>query len=270
MVYMLRFKNSSEKNMEGSCTIFCFQLNHHLENIMLKYAIAMTLFLGPLALVGGHPPMPPFIDFSVPEFQIGYSDHRFSPEIGPLQPFNCAPELGPFFLYLREEYNVRTVVETGTFKGSTTLFFGSFFDKVYTIEVQPDFFLESQETLRPFGNVQCHLGNSPTILRHILPPLREERILFYLDAHWYANCPLLAELKTIQKTHRNNCIIVIDDFKVPGRPDIPYDSYNGDDFSFEYIRKHLDKLFDKYTFHYIIPKNVQSRAKLVVIPKKWS
>ena len=64
-------------------------------------------------------------------------------------------------------------------------------------------------------------------------------------------------------------IYIIDDFKVPGRPDIPYDSYSIHECCFEYVQQKLKQIYSEYTYFYLIPRHLGSRAKLVVIPKKW-
>ena len=64
-------------------------------------------------------------------------------------------------------------------------------------------------------------------------------------------------------------MIVIDDFKVPGRKDIPYDKYKQKEFSLEYIKEELKLVFSECEIHYIIPSNPMCRAKFVAWPKNW-
>lgn len=45
--------------------------------------------------------------------------------------------------------------------------------------------------------------------------------LFYLDAHWYDDWPLLGELEAIGRYY-DKAVIVIHDFKVPGRNDFSF------------------------------------------------
>jgi hypothetical protein len=235
---------------------------------MIKSAIFLSLCSGTSLFAGTQ--LPYFIDFGTEEFATHFFYEEFVPEQVTSCPFNCASELSTFFAYVRDEYNIRTVVETGTFKGNTTAFFGSCFDTVHTIEIAPIFYEESSAYLKSFANVHCHFGSSPDVLNEILPSMSNEPVLFYLDAHWYEDWPLLNELAEISKTHKDNCIIVIDDFKVPGRKDIPYDTHgvNGIyEYSFEYVKNHLQEIFSEYTIHYLIPKHVQARAKFVAIPK---
>ena len=124
----------------------------------------------------------------------------------------------------------------------------------------------SKKKLKEFSNVECHLGSSQKVLSELLPFMKQERLLFYLDTHWGAHWPLLEELEEISKTHKDNCVIVIDDFKVPDRPDIPYDKYGSHECSLEYIKEKLAKLFSSYRVEFVIPKSVDSRAKVVLIP----
>ncbi len=183
--------------------------------------------------------------------------------------FNSAPELSPFFNFLKKKYHIDTAIETGTFKGSTTTLFARLFDHVHTIEISAPAYQTAKETLKPYENIHCHLGSSEKVLSEILPSVKGKPVLFYLDAHWEEHWPLRQELEEISKTHRDNCIIVVDDIKVPGKKRIPYDKYGENECSHEYIKTELDKVFSEYTFHYIIPKSVNSRAKFVAIPKKW-
>jgi hypothetical protein len=198
-----------------------------------------------------------------------YDDKELSMAARTLGGFNHAPEFIPFFLYLKTAYGIDTVIETGTWLGKTTACFSLLFNRVHTIEVRSDVYHNAKKKLEAYPNIECHLGSSEIVLEEFLPSLKGQPLLFYLDAHWRKFWPLLDELKAISKTHKDHCIIVIDDFKVPERPDIPYDAYGKDECSYEYIKKALDEVFSGYSFHYLIPKHIASHAKLVVIPKKW-
>jgi hypothetical protein len=237
--------------------------------MFLRISSLFFLF-GSLSLLSDQQEIPCFIDFGTDEFSTHFFNQKFSPETVTTCPFNCALEMSTFFMYIKDEFQIETVIETGTFKGNTTAFLGSLFNTVHTIEIAPDFYTESLAFLQQYPNVCCHFGSSPVVLQQILPSLSNQRVLFYLDAHWLADWPLLDELKQISKTHRNNCIIVIDDFKVPGRSDVPYDTHGNNEYSFEYVKKSIDRIFTGYTIHYLIPRDVNSRAKFVAMPKKWS
>ena len=180
--------------------------------------------------------------------------------------FNRSPEIGPFFKMLKDDFQITTVIETGTFEGSTTAFFARTFEEVHTIDISQKYLNEAKERLSSFSNINFHLGSSQNVLSQILPALKNKYVLFYLDAHWNEYWPLLDELEEINKTHHHQCIVVIDDVKVPGRSDIPFDAYKGRECSFEYAKEKIEQLFDGYTMHYLIPANPQMRAKLILIP----
>lgn len=183
--------------------------------------------------------------------------------------FNSAPELISFFAKLKRDHKINVAIETGTFIGSTTAALSLLFNQVHTIELEKDTFERALTNLKNFSNVHCHLGSSEQVLDQLLPTLDNQRVLFYLDAHWREYWPLLAELEEIAETHKDHCIIIIDDFKVPSRPEISYDAYGSHECSYEYIQSTLDKVFTDYSYFYLIPKNIHSRAKFVAIPKKW-
>ena len=183
--------------------------------------------------------------------------------------FNTAPEIGDFIHALKRDFDVDVVVETGTFRGDTTRFFSNCFDQVHTIEFSKTYFESAQQDLSDCKNIHFHWGSSEKVLGELLPKLKNQKSLFYLDAHWNDYCPLLDELSAIAETHKDNCIIVIDDFKVPHRNDCHYDQYGNVKCTYKCIRNHLDKLFSAYEYYYLIPKNPMARAKFIAIPKSW-
>jgi predicted O-methyltransferase YrrM len=186
-----------------------------------------------------------------------------------LRAFNSAPEYGLFVAACKEEYRLDVVIETGTFEGDTAILLSYLFDTVHTIEVSEVFYEIAKNNLALRKNVVCHMGRSEGVLAKLLPTLKHQRLLFYLDAHWEEYWPLLDELEEISKTHRDRCVIIIDDFKVPSHSHIGYDSYAGKECSLEYIQSSLDKIFTEYHYCYLIPRDVDSRAKCVIFPKAW-
>lgn len=183
--------------------------------------------------------------------------------------FNKAPDIGIFIDCLKKDYEIDVAIETGTCRGDTARFLCSSFNEVHTMEISSDYFQEARTALQDCPNAHCYLGSSEKVLAQILPSLKDRRAIFYLDAHWNDYWPLLDELNEISKTHRDNCIIVIDDFKVPGRREISYDQYGSHSCSYKYIKEELSKLYTHYDFYYLIPKNIASRAKFIAIPRAW-
>lgn len=185
-------------------------------------------------------------------------------------PFNGAIELCPYFSYLKDTFHLNAVVETGTGVGDTTSFFAFLFDTVHSMENDVEVFQKACYNLRSELNAIVYFGNSYDILRQILPSVKEERVLYYLDAYSESSSrwSLLEELELISSTHKDNCIVVINNVKVPGRKDIPYRTFNGQECSFDYFKKPLDKIFSSYIAYYVIPQSLSAGAKFVAIPRK--
>jgi predicted O-methyltransferase YrrM len=191
-----------------------------------------------------------------------------------LSAFNRMPQTAAFVKELKEKYKIEAALETGTWRGGTTKFFSCIFDTVYSIEIDSNYYSQAKLDLSSFKNTSVILGDSGKDLLPILErELKEKRLLCYLDAHWYSNWPLKNEIRQIAVTHRDNCILMIDDIKVPGRPDIQYDCYvqNGErlECSLDYVKNELDCLFTDYEFFYIGDEYILGGHKLVVIPKNF-
>jgi len=102
---------------------------------------------------------------------------------------------------------------------------------VHTVEVSDGFFNEAQRYLSDCKNLVMHKGDSSKILPNIIEKVREQQgdsmVLFYLDAYWGNFWPLHDELDIIGKYFKDTCIVIIDDFAVPGKSYLSYDSYHG-------------------------------------------
>lgn len=119
------------------------------------------------------------------------------------------------------------VVETGTFRAQTTLYLRRITDvPIATVEVNPRYFEYSRRRLAGVPAVSTYLGSSPAILERLgaLPSWTAGPTLFYLDAHWLHDLPLLDELRVIVRCWRDFCA-VIDDFRVPDDEAYLYDDY---------------------------------------------
>ncbi|MGE3961925.1 MAG: hypothetical protein AB7F65_09620 [Dehalococcoidia bacterium] len=118
------------------------------------------------------------------------------------------------------------VVETGTFRGSTTAYFASLTSApVFTIEVQPRFHAYSRWRLRGRRTIRLLLGDSAEWVDRLgrNGGVREP-VFFYLDAHWEERIPLRDELRAAQQ-HWRDWVILVDDFEVPDDPGYGFDDY---------------------------------------------
>jgi hypothetical protein len=129
-----------------------------------------------------------------------------------------------------------------------------------------------QQKNRGLRNIHFHNKSSGDPLGTFLEEkLKSKRLFFYLDAHWNNYWPLKDELTQKAKTHKDNCVIMIDDIKVPLRPEIRCDCYTIEgqfhECSYEYIEKELAKVFSDYNLYYLVVKGDHGGAQLLIVPK---
>lgn len=121
---------------------------------------------------------------------------------------------------------VDVVVETGTYRGTTTQFLALISGApVRTIESFARYFSYSRLRLAHLPQVRVEEGDSRSFLRRLSQEISESAtIFFYLDAHWYEDLPLADELRIIAATWPRS-VVLIDDFRVPDDPGYGYDDY---------------------------------------------
>ena len=133
---------------------------------------------------------------------------------------------------------IARIIETGTYRGTTTEWFAQFALPVETVETDERVFAFSKARLSRFPNVAIYLEPSTSFLRRRLAGADAgDRVLFYLDAHWENSLPLREELQIIF-AHHPNSVIVIDDFKVRDDDGYHYDDYGPDRaLTLDYVEK---------------------------------
>lgn len=112
-------------------------------------------------------------------------------------------------------------IETGTYAGETTEQAIDLFNEIHTIELQESMYNEAKKKFSTFKNVHVYNGESGDILKMILPNLRDNKILFFLDAHycgigtgWGRNITsIIDELNAIKRAEIKDCLILIDDVR---------------------------------------------------------
>lgn len=161
-----------------------------------------------------------------------------------IQPAYSDIELFETTIELCKKFDIKKFIETGTFEGGSVLRVSSFFEEVISIEANTANYNKSIENTKHLQNVKLYHGNSPEILDKILKE-KDDKIFFFLDAHWHHYWPLLDELSII----KNKCIkpvIAIHDFYVPnenGSAKFHYDSYNGQKLNWEYIKNKIADIY---------------------------
>ena len=133
---------------------------------------------------------------------------------------------------------ITTIVETGINEGKSTCQFARLVDRVIGIDIEPDCVRSAERNVAAAGlnNVTLKVGDSPGVLREVMPTLPDETI-FFLDAHWLEAWPLLDEIATIPP---GKGVIVLHDVKVPDR-DFGYDEYKGQPLDYGYVKEALTR-----------------------------
>ena len=118
-------------------------------------------------------------------------------------------------LHFAAALKIPNFVETGTFRGDTALWAAEVFEKVFTIEIDPELCQKASQRNNPKNNISFILGDSKTELPKLVQTL-DGPALFWLDGHWCmggggkdAECPLMDELLAI--SNLKSSIIMIDD-----------------------------------------------------------
>ncbi len=159
------------------------------------------------------------------------------------------------FKKLINKFNIKKIIETGTYYGWSTIKLAEFGIEVVTIESSKDNYNIAIENFSKtnFSNIKGLLGNSPDILRKILSN-EDNNIILFLDAHWYNYWPIHDELRVcIEKKIKP--VIIIHDFFVPdesGNAKFGFDKYEQQSLDLNYIKSFLNEIYgeDNYEYYY--------------------
>lgn len=191
--------------------------------------------------------------------------------------WNENPHFAQVALSWFQKFGIRNAVETGTYMGHTCAWLADNLPgQVHSVELMPELFKAAQERFKDNQRVKLWQGNSKDVMPQLLSQLAEvslSPLFVLLDAH-AGNCywPILDELRAIgESKFRNNCLIVIDDFQVPGHPEFGFDEYNGQALNFQFVEKELRAALPDLAFEYYgPPENIGiRRGKLVAFPARW-
>lgn len=121
-----------------------------------------------------------------------------------------------YVLALRDAFDIRCFVETGTYHGETAVWAAAQFDRVYTIELSEELYARSGALLDGMPNVTRLLGDTRTHLARLAPDLPPS--IVWLDAHWSGTgtagagdeCPLLDELAALRPALASLYVLIDD------------------------------------------------------------
>ncbi len=152
-------------------------------------------------------------------------------------PFNGQKFRQRIFFDLLYSFPISAIVETGTYRGTTTALFAATCLHVYGVEIHPRYYAYARwRFYANRGSIHLHRSDSPTFLRKLSndSSVAKDDVFFYLDAHWQEDLPLREELEIIF-THWKRPIVMIDDFQVPDS-EYAYDDYGpGKSLDLHYI-----------------------------------
>jgi len=140
--------------------------------------------------------------------------------------FNGQERRQTLFDQLLQELEIVTIVETGTFRGTTTAYMAKAGLPVFSCEFRPRYFHYCSLRLANIPNIRLERADSRRFLcelldENLLPP---GPALFYLDAHWEHDLPVWEEIDQIFSLHPWP-VIMVDDFRVPTDAGFAYDDY---------------------------------------------
>jgi predicted O-methyltransferase YrrM len=179
-------------------------------------------------------------------------------------PFNGQAGRAKIFESIAQIQKPRLIVETGTFRGTTTEKLAEVGVPVVTIEAGHRNYAYARVRLRKFSNVRLCFGDSRQQLREVFramgPAQRPGQLFAYLDAHWNADLPLAEEIDIVFRWDPG-AIIMIDDFRVPDDPGYGYDDYGaGRSLTSEYLEP-ANKAFNFARFFPSLPSSEESGAR---------
>ena len=125
------------------------------------------------------------------------------------------------------DYDLHVLVETGTYTGETAWAFRRDFDRIETIELEPELARLARIRFARTPVVHVHEGDSARVLPRILASLAQPA-LFWLDAHPHTDrsanespAPLVAELSAIAAHSVRGHIVLVDDMRLMGSAGFP-------------------------------------------------
>ncbi len=128
---------------------------------------------------------------------------------------------------LRRKTGARTFVETGTYLGVTAARCARLFEKVVTIELDPELTRKAKQYLGRFPNVEVIEGDGLAVLPEVLARGDVRDVLVFLDGHFSGGVtargdipePAVLEVDVLARFRDRIRAIVVDDFRCFGVED---------------------------------------------------
>lgn len=122
-----------------------------------------------------------------------------------------------------QKYDLRVLVETGTFFGDMVAAMKGEFAKIYSIELSEELYANAKRRFQEEKNIELICGDSGKVLGDLVERL-DEPALFWLDGHYSGgitakaevDTPILDEIACILDARERKHVIVIDDARCFG------------------------------------------------------
>lgn len=122
------------------------------------------------------------------------------------------------------EYELRTLVETGTQYGDTPWLFRNDLSEIWSIELSPALATLARGRFRGYPHIHIIEGDSSHCLKDVIPQLKSPT-LFWLDGHYSfgitargrLDCPIYAELEAVFSLCSHRWVVMIDDARAFGK-----------------------------------------------------
>lgn len=186
-------------------------------------------------------------------------------------PFNGDHHMETQIKAICEKHGIRNIIELGTCLGSSSLWFAQNFDYVQTSEINPDFAAIAEARFNEAGvdNIALWVEDSRSILPIMIP--HSDPVFIFIDSHWGPSNPLIQELAIIERSGNQNVVICIHDFKVPGHPELGFDTYpeQGIVYEWEWIKSSIDRIYPNgYSVTYNSEAEGAKRGVIFIEPEK--
>jgi cephalosporin hydroxylase len=144
-------------------------------------------------------------------------------------PFNGQVRRMRLISGLSLDLEIGTVIETGTYLGSSTPYLARIFNcRTYSVEIDPFFARRAKnrfENNHKDLDIELIVGDSAQKIREILLNVsKSDSIFAYLDAHWLDAIPTEEELNALIEWG-GDWLAVIDDFQIEADSGYKFDSY---------------------------------------------
>jgi hypothetical protein len=118
----------------------------------------------------------------------------------------------------------KKMVETGTYRGDGVRSYIGYFDEIYSIELNEEFYKSAVEQFSDNSSVKIIYGDSGNVLQQM--NFGSNPVLFYLDAHFCGgvssggcgrNSAIFKEIEAIIARNVKGDVIIIDDTRLMGK-----------------------------------------------------